>query len=360
MPVYVEPEYDDQWQVAHNIDPKKLDDALSRHPEAVASMLFTPTYYGISADVSALADVAHDHGVPLITDDAWGLDYSFCSRLPPSAMDSGADLSIGSVHKTLDGLLQTSVLSRKGERIDPQRLSLVFELSQSTSASSLLLSSIDAARRRFQEHGEELLGRAIDLALELRGAIEQMPGVALMGEEVLATPGAHAFDPTHVTLDVIGLGLTGFEAADWLLDKYRIHVELADHRRVMALITFADSEETAGRLSAALTALSEEHAGNEPLDLTNIAALRETRMETVLSPREAFLGATEMVTWRKAAGRISAEMICPYPPGIPVVAPGELLTAAAVEYLQQQAAKGVMVEGAADETLAHFRVVATP
>src|SRR4051794_25869700 len=141
MPVYVEPEYDHRWQVAHGVDPVKLDAVLREHPEAVAAMVFTPTYYGISADVKGLAEVAHAHGMPLLTDDAWGLDYSFCSRLPPSAMDSGADLSIGSVHKTLNGLLQTSVISRRGDLIDSTRLSLVFELSQSTSASSLLLSS---------------------------------------------------------------------------------------------------------------------------------------------------------------------------------------------------------------------------
>src|SRR4051812_49497214 len=119
-------------------------------------MVFTPSYYGVSANVRALAEVCHRHGVPLITDDAWGLDYSFCSRLPASAIDSGADLAIGSVQKTLNGFGQTSVLSVQGDRIDTSRLELVFELEQSTSASALLLSSIDAARRQFQRDGERL------------------------------------------------------------------------------------------------------------------------------------------------------------------------------------------------------------
>jgi arginine decarboxylase len=359
MPVYVEPEYDDRWQVAHGVDPRNLQRTLDGHPEAVAVMVFTPSYYGVSADVASLADIAHEHGVPLLTDDAWGLDFSFCSRLPASAMESGADLSIGSVHKSLNGLLQTSVMSRKGDRVDPSRLSLVFELAQSTSASSVLLSSIDAARRQFQEHGEELLGHAIDLAEEVRATLRPVPGLDLMGEEVLASPGAHAFDPTHVTVDVLGLGITGYQAGDWLREEHGIHVELADHRRVMALITFADTEATARRLTDALTALAEEHAGAEPRSLADLPALREVRMETVMAPRDAFLGTTEMVPWKKAAGRISAEMICPYPPGIPVTAPGELLTTEAVDFLQEQAALGVMVEGAADETLAELRVVVT-
>src|SRR4051812_2341626 len=148
--------------------------------------MFTPTYYGVSADVRALVEVCHVRGLPLLTDDAWGLDYSFCSRLPPSALESGADLAIGSVHKTLNGFAQTSVLSIQGDRIDAQRLELVFELEQSTSASALLLASIDAARRQFQRDGEQLLGRAIDHAHRLRAAIEELPGLDLMTETTCA------------------------------------------------------------------------------------------------------------------------------------------------------------------------------
>src|SRR3954470_3256252 len=161
-PVYVDPVYDARWQVAHGVDPAELERVLDAHPEARAVMVFTPSYYGISADIKALADVCHARELPLITDDAWGLDYSFCSRLPPSALSGAPDLAIASVHKPLNGFDQTSVLSLQGARIDPSRLELVFELEQSTSASSLLLASIDAARRQFQRDGEELLGRAIE------------------------------------------------------------------------------------------------------------------------------------------------------------------------------------------------------
>jgi arginine/lysine/ornithine decarboxylase len=359
MPVYVEPEYDARWQVAHGVDPANMDKALGEHPEAVAAMIFTPTYYGVSADVRAIAEIAHAHDVPLLTDDAWGLDYSFSSRLPPSAMESGADLSVGSVHKTLNGLLQTSVLSHSGDRIDSSRLQLVFELVQSTSASSLLLSSIDAARHEFAAHGEELLGHAIDLAHGIRDRIRHLPGLDLMGEDVLGNPGAVFLDPTHVTVDVLGLGLTGYQAGDWLRENRGVHVELADQRRVMALITYADTDEIADRLVEAMTALAEAHADRDPIGPMRLASLPDLRMETVMLPREAYLGHTEMVPWRQAAGRISAEMICPYPPGIPIVAPGELLRPEVVDYLQEQAAAGVMVEGAADETLAHFRVAST-
>jgi arginine decarboxylase len=356
-PVYVEPEYDQRWQVAHGVDPRRMDQALREHPEAVAAMVFTPSYYGVSADVRRLAEVAHAYDVPLITDGAWGLKYSFCTRLPLSAMQAGADLSLGSVHKTLDGLCQTSVLSRRGDRIDSSRLSLVFELGQSTSASPLLLSSIDAARRQFQEHGEDLLGHAIDLARQVREALALLPGIELMGDEVLDSPGAHALDCTHLNIDVAGLGLTGFQADDWLRERHGIYPELSDHRRVMALISFADTDETAARLVGALTELCDQRKGAKPRALIDVPNFDELRTETVMLPRDAFLGTTEMVPWKRAAGRVSAEMICPYPPGIPVAAPGELLNDAIIDYLQQLAAEGVMVEGAVDESLSQFRVV---
>jgi arginine/lysine/ornithine decarboxylase len=180
-----------------------------------------------------------------------------------------------------------------------------------------------------------------------------------MGDEVLASPGADAFDCTHLNIDVAGLGLTGFQAADWLCEHHGIHPELADHRRVMALITFADTDATTNRLVDALAQLAQQRAGAKPRALTEVPSFAELRTETVMLPRDAFLGTTEMVSWKKAAGRVSAEMICPYPPGISVAAPGELLNDAIVDYLQRLAAEGVMVEGAADESLAQFRVVAS-
>ena len=233
-------------------------------------------------------------------------------------MESGADLSIGSVHKTPNGLSQTSVLSRpSGDRLDPDRLSLVFELLQSTSASSLLLSSIDAARHEFQEDGEEPLGRALDLATDVRLRVDRLPGLQLMGTEVLDTPGAKFLDPTHITIDVLGLGLTGYQAGDWLREECGIHVGLADYRRVMALITYADTDDVANRVVDAFTALSEAHADADPISPLALASLPELRTETVMSPREASLGRTEMVPWREAPGRISRRWSVPTRPAFP-------------------------------------------
>jgi arginine/lysine/ornithine decarboxylase len=161
-----------------------------------------------------------------------------------------------------------------------------------------------------------------------------------------------------VTFDVVGLGLTGFSAADWLRRHHGLHAELADHRRVMLLITYADSDANIDRAIDALRALCDDHADADHGTIPQVPDPSELRLETVVLPRDAYLGATEMVNWRQAPGRVSAEMICPYPPGIPIAAPGERLTDTVVDYLQQLAAAGVMVEGAGDETLEQFRVVA--
>src|SRR3954470_24449119 len=277
-PVYVDPEYDERWQVAHGVDPAAVERALAEHPEARAVMIFTPTYYGVSANVEAIAEVCHAHDVPLLTDDAWGLDYSFCKRLPKAALDCGADLAIGSVHKTLNGFGQTSVLSVQGDRIDSSRLELCFELEQSTSASALLLSSIDAARHQFVHEGEEILGKAIDRSLRLREALSELPGIDVLSDDVLGTPGAFDFDPTHVTFDVIRLGLTGFAAADWLRQNERVHVELSDHRRLMALITYADSDENIDRLIGGLRALADAHRDREPILIPEVPHPADLRM----------------------------------------------------------------------------------
>src|SRR3954463_15973012 len=172
-PVYVEPYYDEELEIAHGVLAEDFAAALDRHPEAKAGLVFTPSYYGTSADVRALADACHERGIPLVTDDAWALDYAFADHpaLPEGALAQGSDLAIGSVHKTLSGLAQTSVLSIGSDRIDSERLQLCFELEESTSASTLLLSSIDGARAQFVRDGHEMLDRALASAHLLRGRI---------------------------------------------------------------------------------------------------------------------------------------------------------------------------------------------
>jgi arginine decarboxylase len=362
-PVYVDPWYDEELEVAHVPLADDVARVLDAHPEARAGLIFTPSYYGTNADVRAIAEACHARDIPLVTDDAWGLDYALGGHpeLGASALSQGADLTIGSVHKTTTGLSQTSVLSVGSDRIDMERLQMCFELEETTSTSALLLSSIDGARAQFVREGTQLLDRAIRSAHMLREMLAaRVPELRVVTVEELASrPGVTAVDPTHVLIETAPVGLTGFQADDWLRDEREIDVELLDHRRIMPLITFAHGEEDIERFVAALRDLVDEE-GNPGAD-TDIAPLpsrADLRTEQAMLPRDAFFADTEQVKYSDAAGRISAELVTPYPPGIPAIAPGEIYTEPIVEYLEEVAAAGGFMEGAADQSLSKLRVVA--
>src|SRR4051812_23849517 len=361
-PVYVDPGYDEELEIALGPRAEDLAQVLDEHPDAKAALVFTPSYYGTSVDIGALADVCHERGLPLVTDDAWGLDYALSGHpdLPDGALSHGADLTIGSVHKTLSGLTQTSVLSVGSDRIDTERLQLCFELEESTSASALLLSSIDGARRQFVREGEQLLDRAVKSAQLLRDRLSaEVPELEVVARDrLIDLPGVAAVDPTHVLIETKPVGLTGFQADDWLRDERQIDVELADHRRIMPLVTFAHGEAEIDRLVRALRDLVDERgdpgaAGHVP----KFPSGRDLRTEQAMLPRDAFFARAESVRPGQAVGRVSAELITPYPPGIPAVAPGEVYTAALVDYLEELVAADGFVEGATDPTLERFRVV---
>jgi arginine/lysine/ornithine decarboxylase len=362
-PAYVEPYYDTDLEIALAPTSESFAAVLDAHPEARAGMLFTPSYYGTTADVRAIAELCHARGLPLVTDDAWGLDYALSGHpdLPESALAQGSDLAIGSVHKTLSGLSQTSVLSVGSDRIDTERLSLCFELESSTSSSSLLLSSIDGARRQFVRGGAELLDRAVRSARLLRDRLrEEVPELVVVDpEQLVGLPGVTAADITHVLIETWPVGLTGYQAADWIHDEHHIDVELSDHRRLMALITFAHGEQEIDRLVRALRHLVDERGepGAHP-DVARLPRAPQLRTEQAMLPRDAFFATAELVEARQAAGRVSAELVTPYPPGIPAVAPGEVVTRELVDYFEEFVGAGGFVEGAADPTLGKLRVVA--
>src|SRR3954464_11375143 len=234
-PVYVEPYYDAELEITLGVLADDLAAALDAHPEAKAALVFTPSYYGTSADVAALAEVCHERDVPLGSDAARGLDYSLSGHpdLPDSALDQGSDLAIGSVHKTITGLTPTSVISGGSAAIATGRLQLCFELGESTSASALLLSSIDGARCQFVRDGEQLLDRAVRSARLLRERLAaEVPELEVVDiERLAARPGVVAVDPTHVMIEVAPIGLTGYQALAWLRDHHHLTDAHAHHPR---------------------------------------------------------------------------------------------------------------------------------
>jgi len=314
---------------------------------------------GVAADVSGLADTCHAHGIPLIMDDAWGADFSFHPELPPGSMEAGADLAVASFHKSLTGLMQTSIILTQGERIDMERLQLALDGFETTSTSALLIASMDAARRAMALHGEQLLDRTLALSREGGRQIGELPGVRLLGPELDGRPGVAGRDETKIIVDVTGLGISGFQAADWLYEHRRVGAEHHDLHHLMFLVTVADDDAMIDRLVSAmrdLGAAAEGIAGGR--ELPSLPPVSQLVGDYVMPPREAFLGTTRRVALVDAAGEIAAEPVSPYPPGVPLLVPGQRVHDGHIEFLRKGLEVGMYVEGVSDPSLEQLRVVA--
>jgi len=364
-PVWMAPEVDEDLHVDHTVTPATVRATLERHPGVRAVYIVSPTYYGVAADVAGIAAVAHEHGVPLLVDEAWGPHFRFHPALPPDALSAGADLCINSTHKMLGSLSQTAMLHRRGERVRPDRLGAVVKLFLSTSPNLVLVASLDVARRQMATQGEALLERTLRLAADTRARLSAIDGITCFGDEQVGRPGVFAFDPTKITITVKALGYTGYEAEEILRRRYNVQCELADLFNCLALFTIGTTPESAERLVYAVRELARE---DRPVDVFSPSGVLERRLRGATyalprippircNPREAFLSATERVPFKNSAGRICAEVITPYPPGIPVVSPGEEITPEIVAYLDLEKKAGVKMQGPYDSELRSIRVV---
>jgi len=356
-PVWLDPCWDADRHLAHPPNAEQFVRALEEHPDACGALVTTPTPYGTCADVAAIATVCHDRGKPLIVDEAWGAHLPFHPDLPIWAMDAGADICVTSVHKMGAGLEQGSVYHQQGGLVDAQVLKSRADLLDTTSPSVLIYAGLDGWRRQMAEHGRELLDRALNLARTLRGQIDAVDGLHVNGRDDFCGPGrAFDLDPLQIVIDVTGLGVTGYQAGDWMREARQINLHLTDHRRISAQLSFADSHATADRLLSALKGLAA--ARLEPAHAVDVPEPSQLRMEQVMTPREAYFARTELVPAAQAAGRVAAEMLTPYPPGIPAVVPGERLNEAVLRYLHTGSKAGMVVPEAADPEVKSVLVVA--
>jgi arginine/lysine/ornithine decarboxylase len=361
-PVYVYPRHDAELEIAHGVVPEDLAAVLDAHPRARAAVVVSPTYFGVTSDTRRLADLCHERGLPLIVDEAWGAHLPFHPDLPDGAMACGADAGITSIHKLLSGITQASVLNVRSGRIDIVRVETWAGMLQTTSPAALILASIDGVRRQMVQRGPELLQRTLTLGSHARAALNAVPGLAVLGPEVLGRPGAVGWDPTVLVIDVRDAGLSGYEAETWLRLHGPISLDLSDHRRVIARLTIGDDEETVGRLIDALRRLVAEAAGSrrcrsEADTAPQRISLADLATESLMTPREAAVSPARYVPLAAARGRVAAGVITPYPPGIPVLAPGERITPAIVEYLTAGLTRGMYVSGIADAASPAVRVV---
>jgi arginine decarboxylase len=349
MPAFVAPETDDELGMAHGVTPQALRSVLERCAEARAVFVVSPTYYGIVADVAALAEVAHAAGAALVVDQAWGPHFGFHPGVPQSALRLGADAVITSTHKIVGALTQAAMLHvAPGGRVDPDAVARAVRLVRSTSPSSLLLASLDAARRQLAVHGQALLTGTLAAAARARVAIDAVPGCAVVGERLVGRPGVHGWDPLRLTIDVRGTGCSGYEVAAALRAGSDIHVELATHATLVLVLGLHEQAEALERFVHDLGATVAEIARPTAPEHGPVVRPPELGDALAVAPRDAFLGETEVVAVAAALGRISCEAIAGYPPGIPALLPGERIRAEVVAYLRELADAGARLHGASD------------
>jgi lysine decarboxylase len=312
----------------------------------------------MAADVAGLAEVAHRHGVPLVVDQSWGPHFGFHPDLPESALKLGADAVLTSTHKIVGSLTQSAMLHvAPTGRIDARAVGRAIRLVRSTSPSSLLMASLDAARRQLAVHGEALLHETLHAAARTREKLVATPGIAVIDNAFVGRPGVAAYDPLRLVLDVRGTGCTGYEVFDALRNAYDVQPELATHATMVCVLGMGQQEEALVRFAGDVDEIVKRIRRPEPVEalVRGPAALQN---EMVVTPRDAFLGRAEAVPVDQAIGRVSSESIAGYPPGIPALLPGERITDETVAYLRELVAAGARLHGAADPALATIHVLA--
>lgn len=355
-PVFMAPELDHELGVAHGVSLATVRGTLALHPDAKALFVVNPTYFGVCADLLGIVNEAHAYGIPVLVDEAHGVHCYFHEELPIGAMQAGADMAATSVHKLGGSLTQSSILNVKGGLVSADRVQAIMSMLTTTSTSYLLLASLDTARRHLAVHGRELLGQAIQLAQTARHQINQIPGLWCLGPEVVGDrSSSFDLDVTKLCISVKELGVTGIEVELLLREEFNIEVELSDLYNVLCLVTLGDTERSIAALTSALSALSERFHARAPAHSVRVR-VPETP-ELVLLPREAFYAPTEIVPLAESVGRIAAESVMVYPPGIPILMPGERISEANLAYVLEHIEAGLPVQGPEDTTLQLLRVV---
>jgi arginine decarboxylase len=364
-PIYMQPEVDEELHMDHCVTPETVARTLEEHPDIVAVYVVSPTYYGVAADLASIERIVHDAGKLMLVDEAWGPHFQFHPALPLSATQAGADLCINSTHKMLSAFSQCAMLHQKGPRVRLDRLKAVLKMFLSTSPNLPMVASLDVARKQMATEGGALLSRTIELAEETRRRINRIDGLYCFGEELQGRKGVFDLDPTKIAVTVTGLGYTGYEASEILRYRYNIQVELADLFNVVALFTIGTTRDAADRLAFAFEEMARDdravdmYAPSGILERrVNVGTYRLPKIPLMrMLPRDAFLAETQIVPFRESAGRICAETISPYPPGIPVIAPGEELSQELLDYLRLEMKAGVRIQGPYDDELRTIRVV---
>ncbi|KGA98853.1 arginine decarboxylase [Alkalihalobacillus alcalophilus ATCC 27647 = CGMCC 1.3604] len=355
-PVFIHPEIDPNLGISHGITTDSVEKALQTHPDAKGLLVINPTYFGVSGNLEKIVEIAHSYQIPVLVDEAHGVHIHFHDQLPLSAMQAGADMAATSVHKLGGSMTQSSILNVKEGLVSAKRVQSIISMLTTTSTSYLLLASLDVARRRLATEGQKLLTNTIELAEKTREQLNAIPRITCVGEEILGTKATYDMDPTKLIISVKELGITGSEVEVWLRERYAIEVELSDLYNILCIISLGDTVEKTAKLVDALTQLSLE-TSDTSREQKEIKVYVPRIPTLALSPRDAFYAETEVIPFSKSAGRIIAEFIMVYPPGIPILIPGEIIAEENLAYIEENIKEGLPVQGPEDGTFQTIRVI---
>lgn len=355
VPKYIIPEYDVEWDIAAGVIPSQVEMAIQelkmegRKPAAV--FVTSPTYHGICSNLREISQLCHSHGVPLIVDEAHGAHLGFHPQMPDSALQQGTDLAVQSTHKVLCSLTQSSMLHMSGNLVDREKICQCLQMLQSTSPSYLLLSSLDAARHQLSENPEAIFDEALQMALDAKNTIRGLPGISVL--DSLSFPKFPAVDPLRLTIGFGWLGLSGYEADEILYEDHEIICELVGTSSITFAFNLGASREHVDRLVSGVKHVVSSAASTQGavarVDHSISAPFAD--FETSVIPRDAFFASKRRVSIENSLGEVCGELICPYPPGIPVMIPGETITERALDYLLDARKKGAMISRASDPQL---------
>lgn len=355
VPIFIHPDVDERLGISHGITTDAVEKALEQHPDAKGVLVINPTYFGISADLKKIVEIAHSYEVPVLVDEAHGVHIHFHEKLPLSAMQAGADMAATSVHKLGGSMTQSSILNVKEGLVSPKRVQSILSMLTTTSTSYLLLASLDVARKQLATKGQEIIDKTIELAQYIRKEVNEIDYLYCVGEDILGTKATFDYDPTKLIISVKELGLTGFEVEKWLRGMYNIEVELSDLYNILCIVTPGDTKKEADILLDALRELSKKR--KEKQDQSNTTVLLPEIPLLALTPRDAFYAETELVNFDESEGRIIAEFIMVYPPGIPIFIPGEIITKENLLYIKKNIEAGLPVQGPENFDARKLRVI---
>ena len=356
IPVFLQPEYNADWDLTYCITPEAVETALKQHSDIKAVLIVYPTYQGVCGNIEQIAKITHDYNIPLLVDEAHGPHFHFHSDFPTAALTARADLVVQSTHKVLGAMTQASLLHIQGNRIDRNRLNQALQMIQSSSPSYLLLASLDAARQQMATQGQQLMNHTLKLADQARKLLEKIPGISVLNLPENKQDSFWDLDPTRLSVNVSNLGLTGYQADEILHQQLGVTAELPNLKHLTFIISLGNTEADIEQLVNGFTQLSEMRSHEFQAINPEFPVPPVFSSGVEFSPREAFEAASQRRSVNDCIGCISAEMVCPYPPGIPILMPGEQISADAINYLQKVLSVGATITGCSDPTLETLKI----